>query len=80
MQPRALSERLPGKRVRELAEKLCHIPLTQLISRKRIVNQAYDKVGLQRSQTLGPILDGIMRNTPEGRVTSCGSRPQKGQR
>ncbi|MDA4847426.1 crotonase/enoyl-CoA hydratase family protein [Hoeflea poritis] len=54
-------------RVRKLAEKLAHIPLTQLISMKLIVNQAYDNMGLQSTQTLGPILDGIMRNTPEGR-------------
>lgn len=34
---------------------------------KLVVNQAYDNMGLQGTQTLGPILDGIMRNTPEGR-------------
>ena len=34
---------------------------------KLVVNQAYDNMGLQSTQTLGPILDGIMRNTPEGR-------------
>ena len=55
------------QRVQELAEKLTNIPLTQLISMKLIVNQAYDNMGLQSTQTLGPILDGIMRNTPEGR-------------
>ncbi|UCE87551.1 MAG: crotonase/enoyl-CoA hydratase family protein [Deltaproteobacteria bacterium] len=54
-------------RVQELAHKLTAIPLTQLISMKLIVNQAYDNMGLQSTQTLGPILDGIMRNTPEGR-------------
>lgn len=53
--------------VQELAENLARIPLTQLISMKLIVNQAYDNMGLQSTQTLGPILDGIMRNTPEGR-------------
>jgi len=53
--------------VQNLAEKLTRIPLTQLISMKLIVNQAYDNMGLQSTQTLGPILDGIMRNTPEGR-------------
>ncbi len=53
--------------VQELAEKLARIPLTQLISMKLVVNQAYDNMGLQSTQTLGPILDGIMRNTPEGR-------------
>lgn len=53
--------------VQNLAEKLAQIPLTQLISMKLVVNQAYDNMGLQSTQTLGPILDGIMRNTPEGR-------------
>ena len=53
--------------VLKLAEKLTTIPLTQLVSMKLIVNQAYDNMGLQSTQTLGPILDGIMRNTPEGR-------------
>jgi enoyl-CoA hydratase len=54
-------------RVQALAEKLTNIPLTQLVSMKLIVNQAYDNMGLQGTQTLGPVLDGIMRNTPEGR-------------
>ena len=56
------------EKVQELAEKLTTIPLTQLIAMKLIVNQAYDNMGLQGTQTLGPILDGIMRNTPEGRA------------
>jgi len=55
------------QRVQELAEKLARIPLTQLMAMKLIVNQAYDNMGLQSTQTLGPVLDGIMRNTPEGR-------------
>ena len=55
------------EKVQELAEKLTRIPLTQLVSMKLIVNQAYDNMGLQSTQTLGPILDGAMRNTPEGR-------------
>jgi len=55
------------QRVDELAKKLSQIPLTQLVSMKLIVNQAYDNMGLQSTQTLGPILDGAMRNTREGR-------------
>jgi enoyl-CoA hydratase len=55
------------QRVDELAKKLAMIPLTQLMAMKLIVNQAYDNMGLQSTQTLGPILDGAMRNTPEGR-------------
>lgn len=54
-------------RVGQLAEKLTNIPSTQLMAMKLVVNQAYDNMGLQSTQTLGPILDGIMRNTPQGR-------------
>ena len=59
-------EELDAK-VENLALKLTNIPTTQLISMKLIVNQAYDNMGLQSTQTLGPILDGAMRNTPEGK-------------
>jgi enoyl-CoA hydratase len=30
-----------------------------------VVNQAYENMGLSATQTLGPILDGLMRNTPD---------------
>ena len=56
------------ERVDSLASRLTSIPLTQLTAMKLIVNQAYDNMGLQSTQTLGPILDGVMRNTPEGRA------------
>jgi enoyl-CoA hydratase len=49
------------------AERLAQIPLTQLAAMKLIVNQAYDNMGLASTQYLGTVLDGIMRNTPEGR-------------
>ena len=49
------------------AERLAGIPVTQLAAMKLIVNQAYENMGLGTTQKLGPILDGIMRNTPEGR-------------
>ena len=50
------------------ANRLAQIPSTQLAAMKLIVNQAYDNMGLQSTQTLGTVLDGIMRNTPEGRA------------
>ncbi|MEX1154193.1 crotonase/enoyl-CoA hydratase family protein [Parvibaculum sp.] len=56
------------ERAAALAAKLARIPLTQLSAMKLIVNQAYDNMGLQSTQILGPVLDGIMRNTPEGRA------------
>lgn len=53
--------------VAELAGKLASIPLSQLSAMKLIVNQAYENMGLNSTQTLGPILDGLMRNTPEAK-------------
>lgn len=53
--------------VRKSAEQLASIPLSQLSAMKLIVNQAYDNMGLAATQTLGPILDGLMRNTPDAR-------------
>ncbi|MDT5266805.1 MAG: enoyl-CoA hydratase [Mycobacterium sp.] len=57
-------ERLEA-RVAEVAAKLARIPLSQLQAQKMIVNQAYENMGLSSTQTLGGILDGLMRNTPE---------------
>jgi enoyl-CoA hydratase len=52
--------------VAERAEQLAQIPSSQLAAMKLIVNQAYENMGLRATQTLGPILDGLMRNTPAG--------------
>ena len=48
------------------ARKMARCPTTQLAAMKLVVNQAYENMGLQSTQTLGTILDGYMRNTPEG--------------
>jgi enoyl-CoA hydratase len=53
--------------VAEQAEQLAAIPPSQLAAMKLVVNQAYENMGLGSTQTLGPILDGLMRNTPEAR-------------
>ena len=39
--------------------------MSQLQAQKLIVNQAYENMGLASTQTLGGILDGLMRNTPD---------------
>ena len=52
--------------VAEQARELAAIPSSQLAAMKLIVNQAYESMGLHATQTLGPILDGLMRNTPDG--------------
>jgi enoyl-CoA hydratase len=51
--------------VRRTAAQLASIPASQLAAMKLIVNQAYEHMGLHATQTLGPILDGLMRNTPD---------------
>jgi len=53
--------------VRDAARQLASIPLSQLAAMKLIVNQAFENMGLASTQTLGPILDGLMRNTPDAR-------------
>jgi enoyl-CoA hydratase len=52
-------------RVKQVADKLATIPLSQLQAQKLIVNQAYENMGLASTQKLGAILDGLMRNTPD---------------
>src|SRR5207245_11264159 len=51
----------------ERAEQLAALPLSQLGAMKLIVNQAYENMGLGSTQLLGPVLDGLMRNTPDAR-------------
>jgi enoyl-CoA hydratase len=53
--------------VAEQARQLASLPSSQLAAMKLIVNQTYENMGLHSTQTLGPILDGLMRNTPEAR-------------
>jgi enoyl-CoA hydratase len=51
--------------VRARARELASIPASQLAAMKLIVNQAYENMGLASTQLLGPVLDGLMRNTPD---------------
>ena len=57
-------ERL-AEEVDERAAALASLPSSQLAAMKLIVNQAYENMGLASTQLLGPVLDGLMRNTPE---------------
>ncbi len=71
--------------VRALAEELASVPSSQLAAMKLIVNQAYENMGLHSTQTLGPILDGLMRNTPDaqafiGKASSEGVRAATNER
>jgi enoyl-CoA hydratase len=60
-------DRLEAEVARQ-AVQLASIPASQLAAMKLIVNQAYENMGLHSTQTLGPILDGLMRNTPDAQA------------
>jgi enoyl-CoA hydratase/carnithine racemase len=51
--------------VARTGRQLAGLPASQLAAMKLIVNQAYENKGLASTQLLGPILDGLMRNTPD---------------
>jgi len=48
------------------ANRMTQCPTSQLAAMKLIVNQAFENMGLLSTQVLGSVLDGYMRNTPEG--------------
>jgi enoyl-CoA hydratase len=64
-----INEAVPFERLEEtvaaLAADLATIPSSQLAAMKLVVNRAYDNMGIEATQTLGTILDGLMRNTPD---------------
>lgn len=66
-----INRAVPFERLEEevalAARRLISIPASQLAAMKLVVNHAYENMGLASTQTLGPILDGLMRNTPEAK-------------
>jgi enoyl-CoA hydratase len=46
--------------------RIANVPVNQLVMMKLLVNQALYAQGLQATQVLGTIFDGIARHTPEG--------------
>ncbi len=65
-----INKAVPLKRLEEevqyWANRMAQCPTSQLAAMKLIVNQAFDNMGLLSTQALGSVLDGYMRNTPEG--------------
>jgi enoyl-CoA hydratase len=66
-----INEAVPFERleatVAERAAELARVPSSQLAAMKLMVNQAYENMGLHSTQLLGPVLDGLMRNTPDAK-------------
>lgn len=53
--------------VEKLADRMAGVPINQLVMQKMMINQAYDNMGLQSTQNLAVLFDGITRHSPEGR-------------
>lgn len=51
---------------RKLAERIAGVPRGQLAMHKLIVNQVMLTMGLEQSQTMATVFDGITRHNPEG--------------
>jgi enoyl-CoA hydratase len=64
------SECAPADRLDErfesLLARIARVPVNQLVMMKLLVNQTVLAAGLQNTQTLGTVFDGITRHTPEG--------------
>lgn len=53
--------------VERLADRMAGVPINQLVMQKMMINQAYDNMGLQSTQNMAILFDGITRHSPEGR-------------
>jgi enoyl-CoA hydratase len=53
--------------VERLADRITGVPINQLVMQKLMVNQALDNMGLQSTQMVATLFDGITRHSPEGR-------------
>jgi len=53
-------------RFEALLERIARVPINQLIMMKLLVNQTVTNLGLQSTQILGTVFDGITRHTKEG--------------
>jgi enoyl-CoA hydratase len=64
-----INRAVPGadleRTVAEQAAQVASLPPSQTAAMKLVVNQAFDNMGLASTRTLGGILDGLMRHTPD---------------
>jgi enoyl-CoA hydratase len=54
--------------VAEEARLIASLPPSQTAAMKLVVNQAYENMGLASTRTIGGIIDGLMRNTPDAQA------------
>ena len=52
--------------VERLAARMASVPINQLAMQKMVINQAIEAMGLNETQRLATLFDGITRHSPEG--------------
>jgi enoyl-CoA hydratase len=52
--------------VEALANRMAGVPKNQLMMQKLMINQAYENMGMQTTQMMATLFDGITRHSPEG--------------
>ena len=52
--------------VEALSQRMATVPVNQLMMQKMVVNQVVEMMGLQQTQRLATVFDGITRHSPEG--------------
>ena len=62
----AVAPNLLEKRTQELALRIAGVPNNQLMMQKLMINQIFDTMGVENTQLLATVFDGITRHTPEG--------------
>jgi len=50
----------------KLAQRMASIPKNQLMMQKLTINSAYNNMGIENTQMLATLFDGVARHTPEG--------------
>jgi enoyl-CoA hydratase len=62
----AVPESKLDEEVERLALRVARVPKNQLMMQKIVINSAIANMGLQTTQTLATLFDGIARHSPEG--------------
>lgn len=63
---RSVPEEELDANVDALANRIAGVPKNHLMIQKMVINQAFDNMGLQSTQMMATVFDGITRHTPEG--------------
>ena len=63
---KSVPENQLNSEVESMASRLATIPINQLAMQKMVINQAVEATGLNGTQQLATLLDGISRHSPEG--------------